>query len=118
MHAPEGNGVQNELEIILQLIERIHHTVNRETAESFLRSDEAIDATTYRLSMIGEHAKRLPDDLKQRHPDVPWREMAGLRNIVVHGYDNVSPAIIWQTAKNGLQAVSDMAIAELQRLSS
>ena len=92
--------------------------MERETAESFRLSDEAIDAMTYRLSMIGEHGKRLPDDLKRRHPEVPWREMTGLRNIVVHGYDNVSPAIIWETATGSLQAIRDMAVAELRRLRS
>ena len=111
MHDPES-----ELEIILQLIDRVEATVERETAASFRKSDEAIDATTYRLSMIGEHCKRLPDDLKQRYPDVPWREMTGLRNIVVHGYDNVSPSIIWETAVEGLGPVRAMVVTELQRL--
>lgn len=106
----------DELDIILQLIDRVQATVERETAESFRKSEEAIDATTYRLSMIGEHCKRLPDDLKQRYPDIPWREMTGLRNIVVHGYDNVSPTIIWETAASELGPVREMAIAELARL--
>jgi uncharacterized protein with HEPN domain len=106
----------DELRIILQLVDRIQATVERETAESFHASDEAIDATTYRLSMIGEHCKRLPDDLKQRHPGVPWRDMSGLRNIVVHGYDNVSTAIIWETAQSGLAPIRNMVIVELDRL--
>lgn len=60
----------DELAIILQLIERVESTVARETAASFARSDEAIDATTYRLSMIGEHCKRLPEPLKARYPAI------------------------------------------------
>lgn len=105
----------DELEIILRLIDRVRATVSRQTAESFQASDEAIDAMAYRLSMIGEHCKRLPDALKQRHPHIPWREMAGLRNIVVHGYDNVSPSIIWKTATGELDPVWEMASAELAR---
>ncbi|MDI7776457.1 HepT-like ribonuclease domain-containing protein [Asticcacaulis sp. EMRT-3] len=108
----------NELAIILQLIDRVQTTVHRETVESFALSDEAIDATTYRLSMIGEHCKRLPDEIRHRHPDIPWREMTGLRNIVVHGYDNVSPSIIWQTATEGLHSIREMVVDELQRLGS
>ena len=104
--------VADDLDTILRLIERIRQTVDGQTAASFKGSGDALDAVTYRLGMIGEHCKRLPDDLKARHPNVPWRAMAGLRNIVAHGYDNVSPAIVWTTATEELGAVEAMARAE------
>ena len=106
----------DDLDIIISLIDRIKDTISRETAASFQASADAIDAVTYRLSMLGEHCKRLPDEIKIAHPDVPWRAMVGLRNIVVHGYDNVSPAIVWRTATEELDAVRQMASAERSRL--
>lgn len=108
--------VLDDLEIILDLINRIEQTVEGQTAARFSASHDALDAVAYRLGMIGEHCKRLLDDLKERYPGLPWADMVGLRNIVVHGYDNVSPAIIWQTATQHLDSVRKMADAERIRL--
>ncbi len=108
--------VLDDLDTILRLIHRIEQTIARETPETFRASSDALDAVTYRLGMIGEHCKRLPDDLKQRNPDVPWPAMVGMRNVVVHGYDNVGPSIVWKTATENLSTIRSMAIAERLRL--
>jgi uncharacterized protein with HEPN domain len=106
----------DDLETILRLIGRIERTVAGETAESFEASQDAIDAVAYRLGMIGEHCKRLPQDVRDRHPDVPWRAMVGLRTIVAHSYDTVSASIVWRTAADELAPVREMAEAERRRL--
>lgn len=107
---------RDDLDTILQLIDRIEETVSRQTAASFPTAHDALDAVTYRLSQIGEHCRRLPADYHERHPDVPWRAMVGLRNTVSHGYDNVSPAIVGETATEHLDPIRDMAEAERLRL--
>lgn len=106
----------DDLDTILRLIDRVAQTVARETAESFRASDDAVDAVAYRLGMIGEHCKRLPDEVRERHPDLPWRAMVGLRNIVAHSYDTVSAAIVWRTAREELAPVRAMAESERHRL--
>lgn len=108
-------AVSDDLDTILSLIDRIEETVSRETEASFRASRDAADAVTYRLSMIAEHCKRLPDIVQARHPNVPWRAMVGLRNIVAHGYDNISSAIVWRTATQDLDAVREMATTERLR---
>jgi len=50
------------------------------------------------LEIIGEAAKRLPDDIRQRYPDIPWKGMAGMRDRIIHGYDNVDLQIVWDVA--------------------
>jgi uncharacterized protein with HEPN domain len=47
------------------------------------------------LEIIGEAAKRLPDEFRQRYPDIPWKSMAGMRDHIIHGYDNVDLQIVW-----------------------
>lgn len=47
------------------------------------------------LEIIGEAAKRLPDELRQGYPDIPWKGMAGMRDRIIHGYDNVDLQIVW-----------------------
>ena len=60
------------------------------------------DATAYRLLAIGEAAKDLDDDLKSRHPSIPWRQILGIRNILAHEYFTRESEIIWETLKVGL----------------
>jgi uncharacterized protein with HEPN domain len=51
------------------------------------------------LEIIGEAVKRLPDELRNENPDVPWKAMAGMRDRLIHGYDVVDPEVIWITVK-------------------
>jgi uncharacterized protein with HEPN domain len=57
------------------------------------------------LEIIGEAAKRLPDDLRQRYPDIPWKGMAGMRDRIIHGYDNVDFQIVWEVIKRDIPQI-------------
>jgi uncharacterized protein with HEPN domain len=57
------------------------------------------------LEIIGEATKRLPDDLRQRYPDVPWKGMAGMRDRIIHGYDNVDLEIVWDVVKRDIPQI-------------
>lgn len=54
----------------------------------------AYDAVLRNLAVVGEAVKSLPDDFKQQRPNTPWASIAGLRNVVVHEYFRVNPAMI------------------------
>lgn len=47
------------------------------------------------VEVLGEAVKRLPDDLRRRHPQLPWQKIASTRNYIAHGYDNVDYEVIW-----------------------
>lgn len=53
-------------------------------------------ALTRLLEILGEAARRIPDDVRNRHPEIPWRSVVGLRNVLIHGYDTVDPDIVWR----------------------
>ena len=106
-------GVRAELEMVRRLIERIRTTVQTRTFEQFEADRDPLDAVAYRLAMIGEHCRRPPPELQERHPDIPWRAMSGLRNIVSHAYDLVDAGIIWRTAKDHLDKLENMCREEL-----
>ena len=53
------------------------------------------DKIIRRIQVIGEAVKNLPDDLKRSHPEVPWRDIAGMRDIVIHQYFGIDLEFVW-----------------------
>lgn len=69
---------------------------------AFFADRRTLYAVTRALEIIGEATKRIPDDVQKRHPQVPWRFMARMRDRIIHGYDTLDPAIVWQTVTQDL----------------
>jgi uncharacterized protein with HEPN domain len=101
---------------ILELIERIERQTGNLTEAEFLADPDVEDATAYRLLAIGEASKGLDDDVKARCPDIPWREIVGLRNILAHEYFIRESAMIWQTVTVALPRLAGVCRTELARL--
>ncbi len=70
--------------------------------EVFLDDEKTVDAVVRNLEIIGEAVKQLPDNFKAAHPEVPWAQIAGLRNRIVHDYAGVDLEIIWQIMQASL----------------
>lgn len=64
--------------------------------ESFSRDTKLVEACVFNLSQIGELCHALDDDFAAAHPDVPWPEMYGLRNRIVHDYEGVNLTLVWE----------------------
>ena len=76
------------------------------------------DAVLRRLQIIGEAVKRLPTDLREQYPGVPWRQMAATRDVVVHDYFGLDLSLTWSVATRDLPPVKPQIlriIAELSR---
>jgi uncharacterized protein with HEPN domain len=72
------------------------------TAESF-RHDQLVQNAVVRvLQVLGEAARRVSATYKEEHPDVPWAQIAGLRNRLVHDYMNIDLVIIWDVVRKDL----------------
>jgi uncharacterized protein with HEPN domain len=74
----------------------------RISKEDFLKSEQIQDAVMRRLEIIGEASKKIPATIKAQHPDIPWREMAGMRDILIHEYFGVDLELTWTTVKESL----------------
>lgn len=85
------------------------------TLEQFVVDRLRLYATVRALEIISEASRRLPDDLKQRHPEVAWRDIAAAGNIYRHGYEGVIPELIWGTARNDLGTLRKAVEFELGR---
>lgn len=68
-----------------------------DTEETFRSKDYLQDAVIRCLEILGEATKRLSPDLRLRHPDLPWRAMAGMRDVLIHAYDQVDIEEVWTT---------------------
>jgi uncharacterized protein with HEPN domain len=101
---------------ILELVERIERQTGELTRQTFLQDPDVQDATAYRLLAIGEAARDLDDDLKSRHPHIPWRQILGMRNILAHEYFTRESEIIWETLKTGIPELAAVCRTELARL--
>jgi uncharacterized protein with HEPN domain len=101
---------------ILELIDRIERQTGGLSREQFLEDVDVQDATAYRILAIGEASRDLGDDVKARHPQVPWRQILGMRNILAHEYLVRESEIIWETVKVGLPELATVCRTELERL--
>ncbi len=112
---PGGSPIDSLLDI-LELIERIERQTSGLSREQFLEDADVQDATAYRILAIGEAAKGVGDDVRSRYPQVPWRQILGMRNILAHEYFVREGEIIWETIKVGLPELASVCQAELDRL--
>lgn len=87
---------------ILESIKRIEQYVNGKTKKEFLDNYEKQDAIIKRLEIIGEAVKNIPSEIKKKYPKIPWKDIAGMRDILVHEYFGVVMDRVWDTAKKDI----------------
>jgi uncharacterized protein with HEPN domain len=101
------------LKDIVSAIERIYEKVAHISFESFEADWERRWVVERGAEIISEASRRLPDDLKNRHPNIPWKKVAGIGNVLRHDYDAVSPRILWNMARNDLTLLEEICRTEL-----
>lgn len=87
---------------IIDSISHIEKYTNNVAIEHFQEDDYMQDAVIRRFQIIGEAAKRIPDEFKQNHQDVPWKLATGLRDVLIHNYNEVNLDRLWQTITEDL----------------
>ena len=70
--------------------------------DQFIADDKTVDATIRNFEIIGEAAKRIPDDFKLIHPEIEWRRIVGLRNRVIHEYFGIDYEVLWDIREHFL----------------
>lgn len=97
-----------------QILERIDRilTFTEDGREAFFESQLLQDAAIRNLEVIGEAAKRVPDDYRNSYPTIPWQGLASLRDVLIHQYEGVSLDEVWRIVRDELpplrQAISSI----------
>ncbi len=98
---------------ILECIRRIEEYTSLGEA-AFLRSHIAQDAVVRNLEIIGEATKRLDQSFRVLHPNVPWRYIAGLRDVLIHDYPGVNLAEGWRITQNDVPTLKEQVVAIIE----
>ena len=86
----------------LQLIIEFTETMDREQFDSEYKTQYAVIRA---LEIAGEATKRVPQETRDRDPEIPWKVMAGMRDRLIHAYDNINVDIVWNTARGTVPEV-------------
>lgn len=87
---------------IVEQAKRAVASTNGLTLAEFLANETLLLATERRLEIIGEAARRLSGGFRDEHPEVPWRSVIGLRNVLAHEYDDIEYARLWAVVRDRL----------------
>lgn len=76
--------------------------------DDFVKDDKTIFAVVRALEIIGEAVKNIPHEFRKKYPEVPWRDMAGMRDKLIHEYHGVRLDVVWETVKKELLPLKPM----------
>lgn len=99
---PEERKYGFYLQDILVSMERIREYIGDLEFIQFKQKYIVVDAVVRNFEIIGEASKHVPSEIVKKYPEIPWKKMYGLRNIVSHEYFGIDYEMIWEIAKNDL----------------
>jgi uncharacterized protein with HEPN domain len=97
---------------MIEAIERIRSIVSACSVDQFEADWQRQWLVVRGLEITSEASRHLPEDLKARHPHIPWRKVAGIGNVLRHNYENVAPAVIWKLAQTDLPELLSACLHE------
>ena len=87
------------LKDIFEAMEAVQTFVEGIDFDALVADDKTASAVVRKLEIVGEAAKNVPETIRQKYPQVPWRAMAGMRDRIIHAYFAVDYVVVWNTLK-------------------
>jgi uncharacterized protein with HEPN domain len=94
--------IEDYLQDILETIESCERFIEGMDYDQFTSDEKTIFAVNHALEIIGEATKHIPEEIRKEYPSVPWKKMAGIRDVIIHAYFGVNLNVIWNTATERL----------------
>ena len=108
----EPRDYRDHLDDIFQAARKALDFVEGTDYEDFLRDDKTVYAVVRALEIVGEAARRIPSEIRDGFPEVPWRSMAGIRDKLIHDYVSVNLEVVWKTVTEDLP----LLLPQIQRV--
>ncbi len=101
------------LQDILEAITEIETFVSGVSFDTFSSNREKILAVVKLLEIIGEAVKKIPSDRREYYPDIAWKSIAGMKDVMVHEYWQIDVAVVWATVQHSLPSLKQVIVIEL-----
>jgi len=105
---------------IIKAMDDIESFVAEKDLDELREDEKTLSAVLWKLGVIGEAAKNIPRDLRQEWPDIPWKDMAGMRDRLIHAYFGIDYHLVWEAIRSRIPQVKpklEAMLAELERTS-
>ncbi len=101
---------------ILEYMERAEKHIEKIKKEDFLQDNKTCDAVIRCIEVIGEATKNVSDNIRNKYPSIPWRDMSGMRDKIIHGYFVVDFENVWLVVKEEIPRLKPMIQKVLEDL--
>lgn len=101
---------------ILDSITKIEQYMENSTKDDFLENTQIQDAVLRRLEIIGEAVKNIPRDFRDKYPDIRWKNIAGMRDVLIHEYSGVNLHRVWKVAREDIFDLRDKILKVVKDL--
>lgn len=109
-------GVGIYIKDILGYMERAEKHIEDLSFDEFLKDDKTGDAVIRCIEVIGEATKNIPDGIRNKYLSIPWRDMAGMRDKIIHGYFTVDIETVWLVVREDIPRLKPMIVKVLEEL--
>jgi len=103
------------LKYILESIGEIERNIKNMLEDKFFDSVTIQDAVVRRLEIIGEAVKNLPFSFKNKHPEIAWKKIAGMRDVLIHEYFGVNIGLVWKVVNNDIPKLKKQIVELLEK---
>ncbi|MFQ5887505.1 MAG: DUF86 domain-containing protein [Candidatus Hydrothermarchaeales archaeon] len=98
------------LKDVLGAIKKIERYTENLSIDGFAEDELIQDGVVRNLEIIGEAVKSIPDDIKIRNPEIEWKKIAGLRDILIHAYFGIDIEVVWDIIKNKIPGMKKKSL--------